>query len=420
MFQSYFKCKQFGKRKTIGFSPTSTALGRLLQAAASIWVRLLRDLQSEKVRLLFECSFLSSVAFIHNFTVHQCDYVKLIKKGPGWFMDFQLAWKKSCKVLEKKEENAEKNGKKRSCFFFHDMNSGCFVQKKGQKHIFSFLPSSRNETKKIFFFLRRNVQTHNPGFLLLPEFFFVNCLKKKRRTQPQLWWAFVSWLGDAQARLTLTQLHCLVSHLYWHSAQPRVCKQDERQPRELHTLPAWWEGRLQEEEKKNSSHEKRGEITTSTHTIPLGKKAIFCNTTRCREVEEDLFAGNFGKEKGNFFRLLPWTRTKVDESGGMKWTAFSRRSWGLGRGRRSLWSRTRCFSVTCTCTFCKNLGSRSRQMAAEISCSCYVPCDDQLWDAWCHVIFDRLWSREQGALWRSLVRCCSARGALSWVPWARN
>ena len=43
--------------KTIRFSLTSTTLGRLLRAAASIRARLMCNLSSEKVRLLFKCSF---------------------------------------------------------------------------------------------------------------------------------------------------------------------------------------------------------------------------------------------------------------------------------------------------------------------------------------------------------------------------
>ena len=54
----YFKCKQtFGMRKAGGVSPTSTTLGRFFSAAASIRVRLMCNLSSEKLRLLFECGF---------------------------------------------------------------------------------------------------------------------------------------------------------------------------------------------------------------------------------------------------------------------------------------------------------------------------------------------------------------------------
>ena len=57
LFQTYFKCKQtFGMRKAVGFSSTSTTC-RFLRAAASIRVRLMCNLSSEKVRFLFECGF---------------------------------------------------------------------------------------------------------------------------------------------------------------------------------------------------------------------------------------------------------------------------------------------------------------------------------------------------------------------------
>ena len=58
LFHNYFKCKQiFSMRKGAGFSPTSMTLGRFFQAAASIRVRLMCNLSSEKVWLLFECGF---------------------------------------------------------------------------------------------------------------------------------------------------------------------------------------------------------------------------------------------------------------------------------------------------------------------------------------------------------------------------
>ena len=57
-FQIYFKCKlTFCSRKVAGFSPTSTTQGRFFRAAASIRLRFMCNLSSEKVRLLFECSF---------------------------------------------------------------------------------------------------------------------------------------------------------------------------------------------------------------------------------------------------------------------------------------------------------------------------------------------------------------------------
>ena len=62
----------FGMRKAVGFSPTSTTQSRFFQAPASLGVQLMCNLSSEKVRLLFECSFLSSAAFIHDFTVLGC------------------------------------------------------------------------------------------------------------------------------------------------------------------------------------------------------------------------------------------------------------------------------------------------------------------------------------------------------------
>ena len=40
-------------RKAVGFSPTSMTLGRFFQAAASVQVRFMCNLRSEKVRLLF-------------------------------------------------------------------------------------------------------------------------------------------------------------------------------------------------------------------------------------------------------------------------------------------------------------------------------------------------------------------------------
>ena len=59
-FQNHFKCKQtFGVRKAVGFSSTSTILGRFFQAAASVRVRLMCNLSSEKVRLLIKRGFYS-------------------------------------------------------------------------------------------------------------------------------------------------------------------------------------------------------------------------------------------------------------------------------------------------------------------------------------------------------------------------
>ena len=55
----FFKYKQtFGMRKTVGFGATSTTPGHFFfRAAASIRVRLMCNLSSEKVWLLFECGF---------------------------------------------------------------------------------------------------------------------------------------------------------------------------------------------------------------------------------------------------------------------------------------------------------------------------------------------------------------------------
>ena len=55
--------------KTVGFSPTSTTLGHFFQAAASIRVRLMCNLSSEKAAR-FLMNFRTE-AFIHGFTVQQ-------------------------------------------------------------------------------------------------------------------------------------------------------------------------------------------------------------------------------------------------------------------------------------------------------------------------------------------------------------
>ena len=68
--QKLFECKQtFGMRKAVEFSPTSMTQSSFLRAAVSIRARLMCNLSSEKVRLLFECGFTSSAAFIHDCTV---------------------------------------------------------------------------------------------------------------------------------------------------------------------------------------------------------------------------------------------------------------------------------------------------------------------------------------------------------------
>ena len=62
--------KHFWQAKVIEVSSAWAILGHHFQAAASIWVRLMCNLSLVTVRLLFECGFWSSAAFIHDFTVY--------------------------------------------------------------------------------------------------------------------------------------------------------------------------------------------------------------------------------------------------------------------------------------------------------------------------------------------------------------
>ena len=66
LFKNYFQCKQtFGMRK-VWFSSTLTTQDRFFRAAASIRVRLMCSLSSEKVRLLIKCGFYTRLYGICN------------------------------------------------------------------------------------------------------------------------------------------------------------------------------------------------------------------------------------------------------------------------------------------------------------------------------------------------------------------
>ena len=64
MLQNSNVNKHFGIRRAVGFSPTSTTLSCLFQAAAFIQVQLICNLSLENVWLLIKCGFYSSAAYL--------------------------------------------------------------------------------------------------------------------------------------------------------------------------------------------------------------------------------------------------------------------------------------------------------------------------------------------------------------------